>query len=104
MGKRQCPYCGKYISDALTQCPLCREALDAVPHVAGTGAEQGQRFIRRGVLYMVMAGVIHFLLGEYIPLQIPFEVPSFVGNYLVPFLFLGGLGLTAFGVIRRLTS
>jgi len=58
--------------------------------------------MRRGVLYMVLAGVVQYFAGGYSPFAVPFEVPREVTQYLVPFLFLGGLGLTLFGLYRRI--
>jgi hypothetical protein len=75
-----------------------------VPVIASPHREQGRRYIRRGILYMVMAGVAHYYLGGYSPEKFPFTVIPAVTQYLLPFLFLCGLGLLAFGVYRRYVS
>ncbi len=103
----QCVRCGKMISDGLLQCPFCRE--DVGTHAVLrrrrglAAAEQGVRWIRRGLLYMMLAGISFVLLGGHspIPLTIPFEVAPWVMNYALPFLFIGGLGLVVFGFVRR---
>lgn len=103
----QCVHCGKTISDRSLQCPYCREDVGAhavLGHRRGLGAaEQGARWIRRGLLYMLLAGISYTLLGGHSPLSItiPFEVPPWVMNYALPFLFIGGLGLAVFGLVRR---
>jgi len=75
-----------------------------VPAAGGRHAEQGVRYIRRGLLYMLMASVIHYYVGGYSPEQFPLTVIPEVTQYLVPVLFLGGLGLLGFGVYRRFVS
>ena len=104
MASRQCPFCGKLVPEQATQCPFCREELLRVPVAASPHHEQGRRYIRRGILYMVMAGVAHYYLGGYSPEKFPFTVIPEVTQYLIPFLFLCGLGLLAFGVYRRYVS
>ena len=107
MPARQCPFCGKTISDLHSQCPFCREAVPAVPgspavakapaHPAVSGA--GNRSIRRGLLYMFLAGVIQYLVVSYGSsiLRVPAHIQPIVTSYLVPFLFLCGMGLTVYG-------
>ena len=106
MSDIQCPNCGKLVAARFTQCPYCRE--DLTPRVvfsqrgSSGGAEIGTRWIRRGLLYMLLAGVSYYLLGGHspIPLTIP-EIPDWVVNYALPFLFLAGLGLMVAGFVRR---
>jgi ribosomal protein L24E len=110
MAARQCPYCGKMISVVHTQCPFCREAVPPVPGSQGTmyvatssragaAAGDGNRKIRQGLLYMLLAGVIQYLLGGYgAPvLRVPIHVLPAVTVYLAPMLFLCGLGLSIYG-------
>jgi len=103
----QCVRCGKMISDTLLQCPYCREDVGthAVLHrPRGLGAaEHGARWIRRGLLYMLLAGISYVLLGGHspLPITIPFEVAPWVMSYALPFLFIAGLGLVVFGFARR---
>ena len=104
MASRQCPFCGKIVPEQATQCPFCSEALMAVPVIATSHREQGRRYMRRGLLYMLMAAVIHYYAGGYSPATFPFTVIPEVTQYLIPFLFLCGLGLLAFGVYRRYVS
>jgi len=65
--------------------------------IEDTRAEkQGQ--IRRGLLYMVLAAVIHYFAGGYSPMDLPFPINPWVTLCLTPLLFLGGLGLSLYGL------
>ena len=101
MATRQCPYCGKYVHESMTQCPFCREGLSAVPKFNSAGLETSKRYIRRGLVYMLMGAAIDYFLGGHSGLQFPFTVVPVVTDYLVPFLFLAGFGLVLFGIYRR---
>ncbi len=107
MAARQCPFCGKMISDLHSDCPFCHEA---VPHVPGSPAAEkvpaspaassgGNRNIRRGLLYILLAAVVQYLVGGYggSMFKLPFHVPPIVASYLAPLLFLCGLSLTVYG-------
>jgi hypothetical protein len=97
---RQCPYCGKFVSKNLSCCPNCRETMPNVLKVeAAPAAKRGQ--IRRGLLYMLMAAVIHFFAGGYSAMELPYPIAPVVTIYLSPLLFLGGLGLTLYGLYMR---
>ncbi len=98
---RQCAFCGKRIPARLNQCPFCREMVPEV-HLSRSSGSAGRRHIRRGLLYMLLAGVIYYFAAGYAkPLQLPVVVQPVVFNYLAPLLFLGGLGLTIYGLILR---
>ncbi len=58
--------------------------------------------IRRGVLYMIMAGALHYVLGYLAEQNLPFELPSLLTEYLTPTVFLGGAGLFLYGWILKL--
>jgi hypothetical protein len=104
MQLRQCAFCGKQIGTHLNQCPFCREM---VPQVRlsrpwGTG---GRAQIRRGLLYMLLAGVIYYFAAGYAkPLALPVAMQPIITNYLSPLLFLGGLALTLYGLILKFKS
>lgn len=104
MTSRQCPFCGKIVPEQATQCPFCREALMQVPVIPGHSREQGRRYIRRGILYMVMGGLAHYYVGGYSLERFPLTVIPEVTQYLIPFLLLLGLGLVGFGIYRRYVS
>lgn len=98
---RQCAYCGKRISVHLHQCPFCREMVPQV-RLSRTSSQGGRQQMRRGMLSILLAGVIYYFAAGYAkPLELPVAVQPAVTNYLVPFLFLGGLGLTLYGLILR---
>jgi len=61
----------------------------------------GSTQIRRGLLYMLLAGVIAYFAGGYSPLKIPIAVLPVVSAYLSPLLFLSGLGLAIYGYFRQ---
>ena len=104
---RRCVFCGKLMAAQLKQCPFCREA---VPHVqlSRHSGSDGRSPIRRGLLYMLLAAVIHYFAGGYgapvflIPLPAP--VLPLVTQYLTPLLFLGGLGYALYGLYRKIKS
>lgn len=60
----------------------------------------GGREIRRGLLYMLLAVIIYYFAGGYgAAPRIPVQIVPLVDNYLLPLLFLGGLGLCVYGLI-----
>lgn len=103
---RECPFCGRYVAEQLTLCPFCREALPASaparrPHLeAGVGGRQ----VRRGLVYMLLAAVIDYFAGGYSGLEFPYSVIPIVTQYLLPLLFVSGMGLTLLGLYRRFVA
>lgn len=101
---RECAYCGKPVSNNTTRCPHCREVLPQVrvsSPVASRGGKRNQ--ILRGFLYMMLAVVVHYVLGRSDSFNLPFTVPA-IALYLTPILFLGGLGLALYGFMNRVTT
>ena len=98
---RQCAYCGRNIGATLNQCPFCREMQPQVRlSTSRSGRAEGRQMMRRGLLAVLLAGVIHYFAAGYaMPLQLPVDILPIVTNYLSPLLFLGGLGLTIYGLI-----
>lgn len=101
MGLRQCPACGRYVLDHLTQCPHCREPFRAIQSQRVETAVETRPEIRRGLLYMFLAAVLYYFVGGHSPWSFPIPSLPIVTDYLVPFLFLCGLGLTLYGLYRR---
>ena len=102
---RQCAFCGKRINVNLTQCPFCREMVPQVHLSSRVTTADGNKRIRRGLLYMLLAGVIYyFTSNSLVPLQLPVTVMPIVNNYLAPLLFLGGLGMCIYGLILKAKS
>jgi hypothetical protein len=98
---RQCPYCGVPVSKISTQCPVCRETISAAAapaQIAAPTARGGQ--IRRGLLYMLLAGVIYYFSAGYSAMHVPIVIASVVTAILAPLLFLGGFGLVVYGLLR----
>ncbi len=101
MAPRQCPHCGAHVSEFATYCPNCRESLQGVQAFTPHRPPQGGPEIRRGLLYMLLAAVLYYFAGGHSPLEFPVPFAHFLTDYLLPFLFLCGLGLVAFGLYRR---
>ena len=106
MEKRSCPFCGKPIGAEVTRCPFCREAIPQLQPAPGSrgGSTNGRAYIRRGLLWALLAGVIYYFGGGHSGLTLPFEIPSFVTQYLVPLLFLAGMAMALYGMFQRLRS
>jgi hypothetical protein len=104
MDKRSCPFCGKAIAASASRCPFCREATP--PFVAGAGrpsrAVEGSGYVRRGLLWALLAGVFYYFAGGHSPLTLPFAVPSFVNQLLVPLMFLAGVAMALYGLVLRM--
>jgi hypothetical protein len=60
--------------------------------------------MRRGFLYMLLAGVIQFFAAGYSGMSLPISVPPLVTAYLAPVVFLAGLGLLVYGVILKVNA
>lgn len=88
---RQCPYCGKRVAVTSPECPYCHETFSSISTVSWRGPKRGR--FRQGLLYMLLAGVIHYLAGPDSTIDLPFSVSPLVTRFLTPLLFLGGLGL-----------
>ena len=91
MSRVQCVECGRVYSRAFKQCRSCGSR-ESVPVSFGGQMAVSKTRVRRGILWMVLAGVIYALFGQ----QASMVVPA-VTLYLLPLLFLSGLGLVVFG-------
>jgi hypothetical protein len=60
--------------------------------------------MRRGLLYMLLAGVIQFFAAGYSGMTLPVTVPPMVSAYLAPTVFLAGLGLLFHGMYSRFAA
>jgi len=95
---KRCPFCGKPIETHLSRCPFCREEMPQRRFPVRQFAAKGRPQIRRGLLYMLLAGIIHYFAAGYSGMQPPVGIPSLVTHYLTPLLFFCGLGLVLYGV------
>ena len=93
---RQCLHCGRMVPLDRAQCPTCRETLPEV-RVAGREAAGRPGEIRRGLLAMLLAGVVHYFSGGYSAMNLPYPINPVITVYLSPMLFLSGLGLVVYG-------
>src|SRR6266853_4499419 len=104
--KLRCVYCGKYMAAHLKQCPFCREAVPQV-QLSRRAGPNGREQIRRGLLYILLGGVIHYFAGGYgNPIQVPLpaSVLPLITQYLTPLLFVVGLGVTLYGLFLKFRS
>lgn len=102
----RCVYCGKHMAAHLKQCPFCREAVPQVQLSRRTGPD-GHQQIRRGLLYMLLGGVIYYFAAGYgdpFRIPLPANVLPLVTQYLTPLLILGGLGMTLYGLFLKFRS
>jgi hypothetical protein len=98
MQKRSCPFCGKQVAVTLYSCPFCRETIPQAIAVKTTHSTEGRKYMRRGFLYALMAGVIYFFAGGYSGMTLPFAIPTAVTQYLAPLLLVAALGLVLYGL------
>ena len=101
---RGCPFCGKSIRAEATQCAFCREAVPQVQLKTRAFTSEGRAKIRRGLLYALLAAIIHYFAGGYSGLTLPVTIPPVVTDYGTPALFLCGFGLIIYGVCLYLRS
>jgi hypothetical protein len=86
----------------LKRCPACREDVPEI-RLAARPVERttGRNQMRRGFLYMLLAGVIQFFAGGYSGMTLPIAVPPAVTLYLAPLVFMAGLGMLVYGMCLR---
>jgi hypothetical protein len=93
------------MSTQQTRCPHCREDVPQVRVASAARARTGGREqVRRGLLYMLLAGVVQYFAGGYSGLTPPVAIPDVVTTYLAPAVFLSGLGLLIYGFYLRAKS
>ena len=102
MGFRQCPHCGKRVLDSLARCPHCREDMSSLPQSGFRDPTAGRAQIRRGIMYLWLGAIFYYFIGGYSGLQIPFEIPLFTVDYILPLLFLGGSALVLYGFFLKI--
>jgi hypothetical protein len=100
---RPCAFCGKPIPSQLKRCPHCREEVPEV-RLSVRAGKNGRTEIRRGLLYMLLAAVIHYFAGGYSGMKLPDALNSALVVYFAEFLFLAGLGLCLYGCYLRIRS
>src|SRR5260370_29095335 len=100
LSTRPCVFCGKSMLAHLTRCPHCREDVPQV-QLSSRKRTGGRHEIRRGLLYMLLAGVIQYFVAGCISFTLPIAVPPLATPYLAPVVFLSGFGLAMFGCYHR---
>ena len=101
---RPCAYCGKPVPARLNRCPHCREEVRQVRVASPRSVEDGSKQIRRGLFYMLLGAVIYYFSGGYSPMPLPVNLSPLIITYLAPVVFLGGLGLSLYGMFRKIRS
>ncbi|HEY2547716.1 MAG TPA: hypothetical protein VGI46_16715, partial [Candidatus Acidoferrum sp.] len=100
VASRPCAFCGKPVPSRLNRCPNCREEVTEV-RLSVRAGKDGRREVRRGLIYMFLAAVIYYFGGGYSPMSLPYSLSPIVTSYLAPVVFLGGLGMSLYGVYLR---
>jgi hypothetical protein len=100
---RPCVFCGKQMLTSLNRCPHCREEIPQV-RLAERPRTGGAKQIRRGLLYMLLAGVIQYFASGASGFTVPVQIPHQVSDYLAPAVFISGLGLLIYGFVLRSRS
>jgi|ERR1041384_2823043 len=103
LATRPCVFCGKQMLSTLNRCPHCREEIPKV-QLSVRVRTGGRQQIRRGLLYMLLAGVIQYFASGASGFTVPVQVPPLVTSYLAPAVFVSGLGLFIYGFILRSKS
>lgn len=99
MGVRECPFCGKKISDAFRDCPYCHEAVPELRRTESSSpASERNGPLRRGLLYMMVVAFVYYLLSPSSPLKIPVPFAPVLTNYVLPLCFVAGLGFALYGI------
>ncbi|HXY00890.1 MAG TPA: hypothetical protein VEI54_08205 [Candidatus Limnocylindrales bacterium] len=101
---RLCPYCGKPVAVRLNRCPACREEIQDVRPAGRAFGKEGREKMRRGLLYILLAAIIHYFAAGYSGIPLPVAVPAFVTTVLTPLLFLGGVVYELYGVYLYMRS
>lgn len=99
---RQCPQCGRMAPIGLPECPHCKQEYPPLPAARRSPRVDGGE-LRRGLLYMTLAAVIHYFAGGYSSLALPVSIPAPVTVYMTPALFVLGLGFAVYGGVTRLS-
>jgi hypothetical protein len=83
----QCTHCGAKLRQYVAE-PAQRshEAVDA------------QALIRRGLLWMLLAGSVYYFVAGPSPWELPFSVHPMLEGWVLPLLFLAGFGQMGYGV------
>jgi hypothetical protein len=101
---RGCPFCGKPIRVGAMQCPYCREAVPHVQVASRVASGEGNAKIRRGLLYILLGGIVHYFAAGYSGFTLPVTVPPVVTTYGTPLVFAFGFGLLLHGLFLHLRS
>jgi len=55
-------------------------------------------------MYMLLGAVIYYFSGGYSGFHLPIPINPLVTTYLATIVFLGGLGMSLYGVLLRIKS
>jgi hypothetical protein len=102
MNQHQCPFCGKLVPATVTRCPSCQTELPVLRQRVHYASEASRRLLRRGILWMLLAGVLYYFAAGYGAFEFPVAVAPMLTDWVLPLLFLAGLGLALYGAYGRL--
>ena len=101
---RGCPFCGKPVRVGAAQCPYCREAIPQVQVASRVSSGEGNAKIRRGLLCILLGGIVHYFAAGYSGYPLPVTVPPVVTTYGTPLILACGFGLIVYGFFLHLRS
>src|SRR5260370_38567464 len=90
LSTRPCVFCGKSMLAHLTRCPHCREDVPQV-QLSSRKRTGGRHEIRRGLLYMLLAGGIQYFAAGHINVPLPIGGSPLVNALRAPAVFDDGL-------------
>jgi len=107
MAVRQCSYCGKPIPVEVLQCTHCGAKLR--PYVADPVYDthrpiDAPGLVRRGLLWMLLAGAAFFFAAGHSPWELPFQFHPMLADWVLPLLFLAGFGQMVYGLYCQFTA
>ena len=109
MATRECPFCGRKISEvyhAHRDCPHCHETLPerrvAVAGRNARAADSGRKTtFRRGLVYMMSVAFIYYVMSPSSPYPIKMPYPGLLSTYLLPLFFIMGLFFALYGIYQH---
>jgi hypothetical protein len=100
MGVRECPFCGKSVSDQFRDCPHCHETLPQQRVQAASSAPRAKSMMRRGLTYMLVLVLIYYVISDRSPIKLSLPFTPLLTDYVLPLFFVVSLGITLYGLFK----